>query len=230
MIEDRIFQIVRDHYRAPGAELLLLSVLGARLSKAGVWPQAAEKRTLFEVVESVNNISLVCDPEVQSFIAVVLRGDERRAFEAIDKRRKHYLLRELPKPLLLAFTQEAPQGQTIFVRLEPRISYSYGPPIENDAIAVDDDLRLPGLEITNPTAMRAADVEQLEANLKRWCERHLIDLPSLARRHGKTFTLHSGGPTQQSNALERLYSAQSSDVAQRMCVPIDIALVLSRIP
>ena len=103
-------------------------------------------------------------------------------------------------------------------------------------IEVDADLRLPGVDAADIDGLDAATAGDLEARIRAWCDRHQIDAASLVRlrrRHGKpaeATTAAAPGRAGASSALERLYEAQEPHIAKRLTVPIDIALVLSRIP
>lgn len=229
MIEDEIGRFVRDHYRTPDARLLLLSNLGAQLIEAGLWPPPNEKRTLHEAVEATPAISVVRDPEAASFIGVVPRGEEQRAFDAMTERKKRVFLRKLPRALLLAFAVELAEGQKIFLRLKPKPLFSVGTEApDDDYLEVEPDLRIPGLAVSDAAKMAAADAARLEQAIRAWCARHGLDPDDLPRRPSADST-----PAIQPkglNALERLYEAQDADVAKRLAVPIDIALALSRMP
>jgi hypothetical protein len=136
----------------------------------------------------------------------------------------------LPRALLLAFTLDLPEGQKIFVQLAPRVSYIVGQDGGGgDAIAVDPDLRLPGLDLDQLDAQMAQGAEQLEGKIREWCTRHQLEPQTLARKS------HPAAPSRQpatkpASALERLYAAQEADVAKRLSIPLDIALTLSRLP
>ncbi|MFD0850533.1 hypothetical protein [Sphingosinicella xenopeptidilytica] len=231
MIENEIKRLVEEHYADAEAEVLLLSNLGVRLTKEGLWPPANDKRTLLEAAEATADITVVRDETAKSFIAIVRAGDEQRAVRAIANRQKRHFLRGLPRALLLAFTLDMAEGQVMAVRLGPKISYVGGPAAEEGSIVVDQDLRIVGLDAMDVTALSEADVERLDTNIKAWCERHEVDPSSLVRVHGKSAAAKA--PTAapaRSSALERLYAAQEPDVAKRLSVPIDIALTLSRMP
>jgi hypothetical protein len=230
MIEDEIKALVEEHYKAPEAEILLLSNLGMKLSKAELWPPAHDKHTLYDAVAATPGVRLVRDEEAKSFIIVVLAGDEQRAVRAIEDRRKRYFLRGLPRALLLAFTLDVAAGQIMSVRLDRKISYHGGAELGEGSVLVDDDLRLPGLDAIDITALSETDVEKLDTSIRAWCERHQIDPASLARIPVKPGATPPVATPMVSSALERLYAAQDPDVAKRLTVPIDIALALSRIP
>jgi len=231
MIEDEIASIVAEHYQSGEPRLLMLSNLGARLSKMNHWPLApGDKRSLFDIVQAVPKISVVVDPDSKSFIAVVPAGQEKLAHDAIAARRHLYFLRGLPRALLLAFTLDLAEGQKIFVQLAPRVSYIVGQDTGGaDAVAVDPDLRLPGLDLDQLDAQMGQSAEQLEGKIREWCARHQLEPQTLARkpRPAPSSRQTVGKP---SSALERLYAAQEADVAKRLSIPLDIALTLSRLP
>jgi hypothetical protein len=231
MIEDEIAAIVAEHYEPGHQRPLMLSNVGARLSKLNHWPLATgDKRTLLEIVEAMPQVSVVIDPASKSFIAVVPAGQEQLAHDAIAARRHLYFLRGLPRALLLAFTLDLADGQQMYVQLGPRVTYVAGPDAgDPDAILVDADLRLPGLDITQLDAQAVAGAAELEDKIKQWCARHHLEPEMLAR---KVRPASSTRPpvAKTANALERLYAAQDPDVATRLAIPLDIALTLSRLP
>lgn len=231
MIENEIKKLVEEHYKDAEAAILLLSNIGMRLTKECLWPPANDKRTLYEAAEATPDIALVRDENAKSFIAVVKAGDEQRAVRAIADRHKRHFLRGLPRALLLAFTLDIADGQVMTVRLGPKISYLAGPAVEEGAIIIDQDLRLPGLDAGDLAELPEADVERLDTNIRAWSERHHVDPASLGRvRRKAPIADPTASAPAQSSALERLYAAQNPDVAKRLTVPIDIALALSRMP
>lgn len=231
MIEDKIAALVETHYAAPEAGLLMLSNVGARLSKDGHWPPPSQdKRTLFDIAQQVPRIALVSDPDAKAFIAVVREGDEQRARDAIVARKRRFFLRGLPRAFLIAFTLDTAPGQPMFVRLQPRVSYSARPEAEDkDHIRIDDDLRLPGLDVGDIEALGESNVDRLEANIRTWCERHGMVAEEIGGRQ-KPIASSRPAAAQGHSALERLFAAQDPEVAKRMSLPFDIALALSRLP
>jgi hypothetical protein len=231
MIEDEIAAIVTEHYQPGQRRPLMLSNIGARLSKLNHWPlPAGDKRTLLEIVEAMPQVSVVVDQASKSFIAVVPAGQEQLAHDAIAARRHLYFLRGLPRALLLAFTLDLADGQQMYVQLGPRVTYVAGPDAGGpDAILVDADLRFPGLEITQLDAQAVEGAPELEDKIRQWCARHNLDPETLARK------IRPASPAKPpaaktASALERLYAAQDADVAKRLAIPLDIALTLSRLP
>lgn len=234
MIEEKILKLVEEHYAGSSPEVLLLSNLGIRLRKEAVWPPPNDTRSLLQAVEAINGIQVVRDDSAESFIAIVLQGDEARANRAIESRRKRRYLRGLPRAFLLAFTIEIASGQVMTVRLGRKITYHVTSAAEQGTIIVDDELRLPGLNTEDIADLSDGEVEDLERKIKEWCTRNGVDPESLTRfdRHSMRQpsapeTFRQSGPL--GSALDRLFAAQPPEVAKRLNVPIDIAIVLSKI-
>lgn len=233
MIEDDIKALVNGHYGKPELGLLMLSNVGAALSKQGKWPLPDEdKRTLAEVAEATPGIAIVRDPHASSFIAVVPPGQEHLADEAIARRKRLFFVRGLPRTVLLAFGLEMAPGQHMHLRLQPRPIYQAGPEAAIEGyLRVDDDLRMPGLAIDDLAALEPAQVEALEAKVREWCERHDVPPETIGRKLAQQAPRAPARPEKMAtSALERLYAAQLPELADRLIVPIDIALMLSRMP
>lgn len=230
MIEDDVKALVVEHYQDPNAGILLLSDIGMKLTKSGVWPPANDKRSLYDVAEDTPGITPRREDDAKSFIPVVLEGDEQRAVKAFNARRQRFYLRSYPRALLLAFTIDMADGQVMSLRLGPKISYQGGPALEEGTILVDNDLRIPGIDVLDAPSLTDEQIDQLDTNIRAWCERHHVDQSSLMRVPGKTRAPAPEARPVQGSALERLYAAQEPDVAKRLTVPIDIALALSRMP
>lgn len=230
MIEDDIKALVEEHYKDPDAEILLLSNIGMRLTKQGLWPPANDKRSLFDAAEDTPGVKPIRDEDARSYIAVVLEGDEQRAIKAIDARKHRFVLRSYPRALLLAFTLEIAEGQIMSLKLGPKITYQGGPTLEEGTLRVDDDLRLPGLDIFDLPSLGDEDIEKLATNIRAWCERHHVDQSTLVRTQSRKPEPVAVPAASSSSALERLYAAQTPEVAKKLIVPIDIALALSRLP
>lgn len=233
MIENHISELVEAHYHLESAEILLLSNLGERLIKDGMWPpERGDKRSLYQVAEAAPGVSIVTDSRLQAFIALVQEGDEQRARDEIEKRCKLLFLRGLPSALLHAFTAEAAPGVDIWVSLAPKAHYR----ITTDApdqgfYKIDDVLRIPGLDVTDVDALADPDRARLEANIREWAARYEIDLKIVGRRK-RVNREASAKPAEgaATTALDRLYAAQAPDVSKRITIPIDIAVTLSRLP
>lgn len=234
-IEQTLIDVVEEHYAAKEPGLLLLSTLGTILSDRGVQTDADDRRTLFEIVEKIDKLSIVRDPHSPAFIAITTEGDEERAEEAISRRHRRAFLKGLPLALLLAFTIEIPEDRVMAVQLEPTIVYSIGEKVGDGWIGIDSDLRVVGIEPREIDELAEASVEKLDVSVRKWCERHEIAPSSLARKHRSRApgaqpcaeaTIKASGQT----ALDRLLQAQTPAVGRQIAVPIDIALALSRMP
>lgn len=230
MIEDDIEALVKEHYKDPDAEILLLSNIGMKLTKQGLWPPANDKRTLFDAAQDTPGVTPVRDHQARSFIPVVLEGDEPRAIKAIDAHKIRFVMRSYPRALLLAFTLEIADGQIMSLKLGPKITYQGGPTLEEGTLRVDDDLRLPGLDIFDLPSLSDDEIEKLATNIRAWCERHQVNQSDLVRTQTRKPEPAAVPAASNSSALERLYAAQLPEVAKKLIVPIDIALALSRLP
>lgn len=231
MIDDEIIEIVTEHYRTPGADLLLLSHLGKRLSDDDLWPALGDKRSLYEAVDAVEGIRLIRDENTPAYIAVVPNGSEQLAQKKIADRQKRNFLRSLPRALHLAFTLPVAADKSVFVKLLPKIIFRVGESASDGELPIDMDLRVPAEGAGEVDKMSVEDVEQLDANVRVWGVRYNVDLSELNRRIRRPAPEKKQPPLPSpaaSSALERLYAAQDPDVAGRMIVPIDIAVLLGR--
>jgi len=233
MIENHISELVEAHYHPENADVLLLSNLGERLIKDGMWPlERGDKRTLYQVAEAAPGVSIVTDSRLQAFIALVKEGDEQRARDEIEKRLKLFFLRGLPSALLHAFSADAAPGVDVWVSLVPKTHYRIATDAPDQGFyKIDDDLRIPGLDVTDIDALADPDRARLESNIREWAARYEIDLKIVGRRK-RVVRDASAKPAEGAvtTALDRLYGAQAPDVAKRINIPIDIAVTLSRLP
>lgn len=234
MTKEDILDRIQKHY-ASSEDVLLLSDLGASLGLAGLWPIEGEDRPLSEVVQGLTpDVSLVRDPKSKAYVVIVPKGKEDLALRAIDRRHKIHFLRQLPRAVLLAFCVEAPAGSHVYLRLQPPYRYLIAAqPLGEGYMAVEDQFRTPGLFIDDPRSIAADDAERLSSKIQEWASTHSISFEEIkaidrAERH-ETSDERPKTPSGV-NALERLYSAQAAGVAEKMVVPADIAVTLSRMP
>lgn len=184
-IADAIYAALNHHYRNPHVGLLLLSDIGANLTALKIWPSLTESRRLKEVVEDLEGISLRCDG---GFVGVVPDGFEPRADQVIEKRRRLAFLRSLPKAILLAFTTITTERQVIGIGIGTRgkLFYEAGAILGMGVRMVDDDLRIPGMEVSDLTLQKPDVLGLLYQNIHKWCARHCIDPDGLAYHRLKT--------------------------------------------
>lgn len=232
MLEEQIREIVEQHYRVNNPRLLLLSSLGKILSDRKLWPKAGESCTLLDVVENVRGISIVRDEKAEAFIAVVREGEESLAEKEIVRRHKLFFLRGLPRALILAFTIPIDEPAKMFVRLSPKLQYKIDAAGGEDEIFVDPDLRVPRGGPIELDELSTEEIERLEVGVRSWADRNGVDLTTLKRnyssapKNSKRLTPAVKG--MHSSALERLFAAQEAEVAKRMVIPLDIAILLGK--
>lgn len=230
MIEKQIAEYVAAHYASPGAPVLLLSNLGFQLKEAGIWPAPGDTRSLRDAVAATPGVHIVQDPEARSFLAVVKEGDEQRAREVIDRRHRLAFLRGLPRAVILAFTLEVPKGQDIYLQLTPRASFVTGTEAVPDGFhLIDPELRMPGLDIEDLSALTLDQAGALEDRIRRWLSQHGIDPANLGSHRAGLAAQPAAASRREISGLDRLLAAQEPDVARRMTIPLDIAVALSRL-
>lgn len=239
MFAEDLTRLVKEHYEK-GGNTLLLSDLGLLVAESKLRPDDGDRRSLREIAEAVPDLSLISDEDSNSYIIVVMKGDEARAEAALVERHQRRFLRRLPRALLLAFTLDMADGQKMAVQLQPKLVFQGGPEVAEGWIEIDADLRLPGMDVGSVQELDAKSVKELESRIRAWCDRRKIDPESLSRSpagprkaerlyrstHAHYSDSQPGGVTL--TALERLYQAQEPEIARRMTIPIDIALVLTR--
>jgi hypothetical protein len=237
MMEERIQELVKEHYGPGGSSgVLLLSSLGFALKDRGYWPDPSDSRTLNDIAESTPGVTVVRDKEAPAFIPVVIEGEEASAQEAISDHKRRLFLRTLPRALLLAFTLEIANGQYMSVQLEPRVAYRGGPQIDEGWLPVEGEYRRSQLDIRNLKEFSPAQVEDLVGAVRSWCAARNIAPESIVRKQAewarRSREVHDETPSgvAKSSALERLFAAQDPEIAKRLAIPMDIALALSRMP
>lgn len=233
MTPEDIQSRVERHY-ASSDDVLLLSDLGEELRDAGLWPIEGEPRQLGEVVAALApKVSLVRDPEAKAYVVVVPAGREDLAEKAIERRHKLLLIRKLPRSVLLAFCADVVDNAEVFLDTESPHKYVVGDRPEGQSfVLVEPEYRVPGLYVDDSRTLPIEEAERLTSGISAWAERHGLDVrkwivSERAERPDREVSRRRPGT---SSALERLLLAQSPEVAERLVVPVDIALALSRIP
>ena len=229
MTADELRTRVAQHYSA-SQEPLLLSNFGKELRLAGLWPKEEETRTLANVIrELAPELSIVADPDAKAFVVITPAGREDIAHAAFERRHDLLLLKRLPRAVLLAFC--ANTKQPVRLSATPPFRYSTNDPPPNDGyVLVDAELRTPGLFIDETLSLPPDDAQRLLSGLKEWARRHSIDLVKMASQPPPPPSSRRPPAKLSANALERLYEAQPQEWRDRLVVPVDIALALSRMP
>lgn len=223
----KLKQIVIDHYEAKSTPLLL-SRLGAILRKKELWPiPGAEGKTLKHVIGEANDpdLQIVRDQKFPAFIAVTTEAAKEVVEQSIERRHRRVShipdLEALPRSVVLAFCVKHDAGGKIFLSIKPPFKYCFEIPEEDDPsmyVPVDDKYRRPGLKFTNINELEVLDHTDLQSKIATWSLDKGISLELF-------YKAVSASP---SNALERLIAAQQPGISEKLMIPSDIALFLSR--
>ena len=228
MTPEELRNRIAHHYENSDRPLLL-SDFGKGLREAGLWPIAGETRSLAELIPVLApDIVIERDPAATAYVVVAPPGRRDLALAAIAQRRDLSLLKRLPRAVLLAFCANTPGP--VHLRIHPPYRYLTDYAEADDGhILIDDEFRLPGMFIDEARNLPASQVKQLADRIRAWAERHVVDLERFAQSASAATTSQSSEKP-AANALERLYQAQAQELRERLTVPLDIALILSRMP
>jgi len=217
--------IVAERYEKDTSPLLL-SDLGLVLRQRGLWPSAESAgKALRQAIEEAQdpNLLIVRDKNSPAYIAVATEAtkDIVEQFMARRSRRSSSIpnLDALPRSVLLAFCVRSEGGEPVFVSKTPPFKYRLGTPDESDRdqfLLVDERYRRPGLKITELSELRATDRLDLQARIASWSRDNDVSLEDFYITKERKHT----------NALERLLAVQPREVAQKIVIPGDIALIL----
>jgi len=217
--------IVAERYEKDTSPLLL-SDLGLMLRQRGLWPsQESTGKTLRQIIEDAHdpNLLIVRDKNSPAYVAVATDATKTIVEQLIARRvqRTSYVpnLDALPRSVLLAFCVRQEAGKPVFLSKTPPFKYTLAPPIETDRdqfLVIDARYRRPGLKITELAELSATDRLDLQSRIASWSRDNDIPLDEFYLIKEK----------KRGNALERLLSAQSREVAQKIVIPGDIALIL----
>lgn len=229
MIDKHITALVSQHYGGTD-EPLLLSELGKRLRVTGDWPPPGETLKLSEFIEqAMPGLQLKSDPDAKAFVVVIPRDRPEIAERAFQRRRETALLRRLPRGLLLAFCANVDRPVWLTTSAPFRYTVSDEAP-DTSSVLVDAKYRTPGVFVDENRSFGQADADRLLAGLKGWAEAHGLDLDALATVPAPSAARSEPPGRTGANALERLYAAQPSEWREKLIVPVDIAVKLSRLP
>lgn len=223
----KIRAIVDEHYSQVSAPLLL-SALGTRLRQQHLWPTAdAARLSLREFIEKSgeSQLTIVRDKQSPAYIAVATPEYEPIVEQWIARRVKAVAsvpdLDALPRPVILAFCVQTEPGQTVYVRKSAPFRYELSVPEgseSDDFIPVDERYRRPGLRFAEPNDLQSSDRLDLQTRIAAWSRDKNIPIETFYRML----------PKKHANALERLISAQPPGVAERIVIPGDIAILLTK--
>ena len=219
--------IVLEHYEKDSSPLLLAE-LGKRLRDQNLWVvKGSDGPTLREVIEKAGNpdLLIVRDRNSPAYVAVVTAAAKQAVETWIENRSRAKAkvpdLEALPRSVLLAFCVRVQPGQCVFLHKTPPFKYEITSSEHADleqCVQVEERYRRPGLEIGSRSELSASDRLDLQTKIAKWSEDKGIPI--------ETFNL--GAAKRSLSALERLLAAQPPGTAERMMIPGDIALLLSR--
>jgi hypothetical protein len=192
------------------------------VEEAGGKPQ-----TLRQVIEAANDpdLCIVRDRNSPSYVAVTTAAAKPIVEQWIERRGKTTTtvpdLEALPRSVLLAFCVRAEAGQRVFLRRSYPFKYEIASPGEADlvqCVEVDDRYRRPGLKISSLTELSASDRLDIQTRIAAWSKDKNMPIENF----------YAADASKQPNALERLLAAQRPGLADKIVIPGDIALLLSR--
>ena len=222
---ERIREIVSAHYERDSSPMLLAD-LGLNLRKSDLWKaDKANGRTLRQFIEAAHDPDLVIlrDPNSPAYVAVATAAHKQGVETWIARRSQAASmvpnLEALPRSVLLAFCVKRDVGKSIFLNRYPPFKYEIG---TRDGVNLEqyieiaDRYRRPGLNLLSE--LTASDRLDLQTKIAMWSKDTNIPI--------EAFYVHNSKRAQ--TALDRLIAAQSEGIAEKMVIPGDIALMLSR--
>jgi hypothetical protein len=122
---------------------------------------------------------------------------------------------------LVAFCVRQENGKPVFLSKAPPFKYRISVPDEGERdqfLLIEERYRRPGLKIFNISDLNASDRLDLQTRIAAWSRDNGVELEDF----------YKFGEKRHANALERLLAAQPHGVAEKIMIPGDIALILSR--
>ncbi|MBY5610431.1 hypothetical protein HFO32_21135 [Rhizobium leguminosarum] len=233
MTKAEIISKAKSHY-SNSSEPLLLSDFGKLLRNEKLWPVEGKKKLAEYLEEMKPDIDVVRDGSAPSYAVVVLEDNRDIAEQAIKIRQDRSFLRSLPKSVLIAFVANEVPGARIYLQTKPPFRYQHSTlPPSDDYIEVPSGKRISGLHADEVLEWRVEAVRDLAAKVRTWLEDNGVVIEFVSRARPDTYitpepTARKVIPTAGISMLERLYSAQPLGVAEKMVIPVDIALLLSK--
>lgn len=223
---ESVRSMVREHYERESSPLLLAD-LGKPLRDQGLWPfPEAEGKSLLQVIEEAQDqeLLIVRDKTTPAYVAVTNAASKPVVEAWMDRRSQTAgsvpMLEALPRSVLLAFCVRPEPGQHVFLHKLPPFKYEVRSPEgvdTNQYVQIEDRYRRP-LKIFSLTDLTGPDRLDLQTRIATWSKDKNIPIESF----------YLQGQKKRMNALERLLAAQAVGMAERIMIPADIALILSR--
>lgn len=219
--------IVVEHYDNDSSPLLL-SELGHRLQQRDLWPpKDAEGKTLRQIIEGAkdSDLQIIRNKDSPAYIAVATNATKELVEQWMARRSQVVgsvpSIEDLPRSVLLAFCVPVEADQQVFVEKSAPFKYVVGTAEEIDLdkhIEVARRYRRPGLNVSSPAGLNASDRLDLQTRIAAWSRDMNIPIVRFQRRTA----------VKPVSALERLLAVQPPGIAEKIVIPGDIALLLSR--
>ena len=123
--------------------------------------------------------------------------------------------------MLIAFCVRQESGKAVYISKVRPFMYRIGEPNAEERdqfFLIEERYRRPGLKMTELSELSATDRLDLQTRIATWSRDNNVQLESF----------YSSSQKKTTNALERLISAQPRSIADKIVIPGDIALLLSR--
>jgi hypothetical protein len=226
---ENVRRMVVEHYERTSSPFLLAD-LGSRLVKQKLWPlreTGGKTQNLRQYIEAAHDpdLCIVRDQNSPAYVAVTTALAKPIVETWIERRGQTTTtipdLDALPRSVLFAFCVQAESGQRVFLQRSHPFKYETCSPEDanlEQCVEVDDRYRRPGLRVSSLTDLSASDRLDLQTRIAAWSRDKVIPLE----------VFYHAAARRPSNALERLLAAQPSGLAEKIVIPGDIALLLSR--
>jgi hypothetical protein len=183
-------------------------------------------KKLREVIQEAADPDLIIarDDTSPAYVAVTTAAS-REIVEGYIRRRNQAKsvipdLSSLPRSVVLAFCVRQENGKSVFLHKSFPFKYEIADPTadRDQFILIDDRYRRPGLKIGDASELSPADRLDLQTKIAAWARDNGVKLEDF-------YATQENKPT---NALERLIAAQPRGLAERIMIPADIALILTK--
>lgn len=194
---------------------LYLSQLGGILKKKGLMIG-----NLREFVESMDGYTVACGPEKErTAIATIEDKDEiekllHESANKLDSEALHFLTK-LPRTILFAFASKSKAQPNVYFTTSPPYRFTFAK--EDDSmVEIEKNFLIDAKIPINLKHLEPNVVTQLFTNIKKWSEKHQIELSMFEKHIDKSFT---GDKT---TLLEEMIQAIPANKRSKVVLPLDI--------
>jgi hypothetical protein len=224
-----IVSLANAHY-AQNREPLLLSMLGAILTREKAWPSDRGDKTLKQLLLDYGppELNLVWDDRSPERLAVVteeVRKEVEAALKSLHEPSPELLrLQTLARVVLIAFCISVPRGSAVQVRRSRPFRYrlvDLRTAPSADWITIEDQFRCPDLRADRLERAGNPNITRLLTSVERWVSANRLNLNDFAASA-------SVQQAPEKTALDRLLDAQPAHLVKKIIIPADIAQILSK--